>query len=149
MRRRDFSRALATLTAGVGLPAIEAAEADVAGSITDVQGVKVGHFTESRRPTGCTVLIFEKGATAAVDVRGSAPGTRETDLLNPTNTVQQIQAILLAGGSAFGLDAASGVVRYLEEHRLGYAVGDVIVPIVPAAILYDLQIGDSKIRPTP
>src|SRR5580700_1009116 len=122
MRRRDFSRALATLTAGVGLPAIEAAEADVAGSITDVQGVKVGHFTESRRPTGCTVLLFEKGATAAVDVRGGSPGTRDTDLLNPVNTVQQVQAILLAGGSAFGLAAASGAMRYLEEHRLGYAV---------------------------
>jgi L-aminopeptidase/D-esterase-like protein len=148
MKRREFSRALAALTAGAALPAIEAADADPAGSITDVQGVKVGHFTESRRPTGCTVLLFEKGATAGVDVRGSAPGTRETDLLNPTNTVQQVQAILLAGGSAFGLDAASGVVRYLEEHRLGYAVGDIVVPIVPAAILYDLEIGDSKIRPT-
>lgn len=148
MRRREFSRALAALTAGAALPAIEAADTETAGSITDVQGVKVGHFTESRRPTGCTVLLFERGATAGVDVRGSAPGTRETDLLNPTNTVQQLQAILLAGGSAFGLDAASGVVRYLEEHHLGYAVGDVIVPIVPAAILYDLQIGDSRIRPT-
>jgi L-aminopeptidase/D-esterase-like protein len=148
MKRREFGRALAAITAGAGLPAIHAAEPDAAGSITDVQGVKVGHFTESRRPTGCTVLLFEKGATAGVDVRGSAPGTRETDLLNPTNTVQQVQAILLAGGSAFGLDAASGVMRYLEEHRLGYAVGDVVVPIVPAAILYDLQIGDSKIRPT-
>ena len=121
---------------------------DSGGSITDVQGVKVGHFTDSRRPTGCTVLLFEKGATAGVDVRGSAPGTRETDLLNPINTVQQVQAILLAGGSAFGLDAASGVMRYLDEHRLGYAVGDVVVPIVPAAILYDLGIGDAKIRPT-
>src|SRR5271170_8483027 len=148
MKRRDFSRVLAGITAGSVLPAVRAAEAGAAGSITDVQGVKVGHFTDSRRPTGCTVLLFEKGATAGVDVRGSAPGTRETDLLNPINTVQQVQAILLAGGSAFGLDAASGVVRYLEEHRLGYAVGDVVVPIVPAAILYDLEIGDSKIRPT-
>ena len=76
------------------------------------------------------MLLFEKGATAGVDVRGSAPGTRETDLLNPVNTVQQVQAILLAGGSAFGLDAASGVVRFLEEQRLGYAVGDIVVPIV-------------------
>jgi L-aminopeptidase/D-esterase-like protein len=148
MKRREFARALASLTAGAALPAIQANEADAAGGITDVQGVKVGHFTESRRPTGCTVVLFEKGATAGVDVRGSAPGTRETDLLNPINTVQQVQAILLAGGSAFGLDAASGVVRFLEEHRLGYAVGDVVVPIVPAAILYDLEIGDSKIRPT-
>jgi len=130
------------------MPAVRAAATQDAGSITDVQGVKVGHFTETRRPTGCTVLLFEKGAPAGVDVRGSAPGTRETDLLNPINTVQRVQAILLAGGSAFGLDAASGVVRYLDEHRLGYAVGDIVVPIVPAAILYDLGIGDPKIRPT-
>src|ERR1700733_11631575 len=148
MKRREFSRAVAALTAGVALPPMRATEASAAGSITDVQGVKVGHFTESRRPTGCTVLLFEKGATAGVDVRGSAPGTRETDLLNPVNTVQQVQAILLAGGSAFGLDAASGVVRFLDGHRLGYAVGDIVVPIVPAAILYDLEIGDPKIRPT-
>ena len=130
------------------MPAVRAAATQDARSITDVQGVKVGHFTETRRPTGCTVMLFEKGATAGVDVRGSAPGTRETDLLNPINTVQRVQAILLAGGSAFGLDAASGVVRYLDEHRLGYAVGDIVVPIVPAAILYDLGIGDPKIRPT-
>ncbi len=117
------------------------------GSITDVQGVKVGHFTDTRRPTGCTVLLFGKGATAGVDVRGSAPGTRETDLLNPLNMMQQVQAILLSGGSAFGLDAATGVVRYLEEHGLGFHVGEVVVPIVPAAILYDLGVGDSKIRP--
>jgi L-aminopeptidase/D-esterase-like protein len=148
MKRREFSRALAAVAAGGALPAVRGAETRDAGSITDVQGVKVGHFTESRRPTGCTVLLFEKGATAGVDVRGSAPGTRETDLLNPIDTVEQVQAILLAGGSAFGLDAASGVVRYLDEHRLGYAVGDIVVPIVPAAILYDLEIGDARIRPT-
>jgi L-aminopeptidase/D-esterase-like protein len=148
MKRRDFSRTLAALTTGAALAPLNAAPENVAGSITDVQGVKVGHFTDSRRPTGCSVLLFEKGGTAGVDVRGSAPGTRETDLLNPINTVQQVQAILLAGGSAFGLDAASGVMRYLEDRRLGYAVGNVVVPIVPAAILYDLQIGDSKIRPT-
>jgi L-aminopeptidase/D-esterase-like protein len=148
MKRREFSRALAALTAGTALPGIRAAETDGAGSITDVQGVKVGHFVESGRPTGCTVLLFEKGATAGVDVRGGSPGTRDTDLLNPVNTVQRIQAILLAGGSAFGLAAASGVMRFLEEHRLGYAVGDVIVPIVPGAILYDLEVGDAKIRPT-
>lgn len=125
-----------------------AAEHTEAGSITDVQGVKVGHFTDSRRPTGCTVLLFEKGATAGVDVRGGAPGTRETDLLNPVNTVQQVYGIALSGGSAFGLDTASGVMRYLDERRIGYAVGELVVPIVPAAILYDLEIGDSKIRPT-
>ena len=121
---------------------------DTNGGITDVQGVKVGHFTETRRPTGCTVLIFENGATAGVDVRGAAPGTRETDLLNPVNTVQKVNAILLSGGSAFGLDAAGGVVRYLEEHGIGLRVGPDIVPIVPAAILFDLGVGNSKIRPT-
>lgn len=118
------------------------------GGITDVPGIKVGHHTESARPTGCTVLLFGKGATAAVDVRGSAPGTRETDLLNPLNSVQQAQAILLTGGSAYGLDAASGVMRYLEEHGLGVHLGNVVVPIVPAAVLYDLPLGDWKIRPT-
>jgi L-aminopeptidase/D-esterase-like protein len=148
MKRREFNRAVAALTAGAALPAIKATETDAAGSITDVQGVKVGHFTDSRRPTGCTVLLFEKGATAGVDVRGGSPGTRETDLLNPLNTVQQVQAILLAGGSAFGLDAASGVMRYLEQHGLGFAMGDIVVPVVSAAILYDLEIGDPKIRPT-
>jgi len=148
MKRREFNKAVAALTAGAALPAIQATETDAAGSITDVQGIKVGHFTESRRPTGCTVLLFDKGATAGVDVRGGSPGTRDTELLNPVNTVQQVQAIFLSGGSAFGLDVASGVMRYLEEHRLGYAVGDVIVPIAPGAILYDLEIGDAKIRPT-
>jgi L-aminopeptidase/D-esterase-like protein len=148
MKRREFSRALAALTAGTALREVRAAEPDGSGSITDVDGVKVGHFTEPGRPTGCTVLLFEKGATAGVDVRGGSPGTRDTELLNPVNTVQQVQGLLLSGGSAFGLEAASGVMRYLEEHRLGYAVGDVVVPIVPGAILYDLEIGDSKIRPT-
>ncbi|MGP0075291.1 MAG: P1 family peptidase [Bryobacteraceae bacterium] len=148
MKRREFGPALAALTTSAALaPKIAAAE-NAAGSITDVQGIKVGHFTASQRPTGCTVLLFEKGATAGVDVRGAAPGTRETDLLNPINTVQQVHAIMLAGGSAFGLDAASGAMRYLDERRIGFAVGDIVVPIVPAAILYDLEIGDSKIRPT-
>jgi L-aminopeptidase/D-esterase-like protein len=147
MKRREFSGALAAIAAGGALSSAEVTEAVGQGSITDVQGIKVGHFTDTRRPTGCTVLMFEKGATAGVDVRGSAPGTRETDLLNPTNTVQQVHAILLSGGSAFGLDAASGVVRFLEEHRIGFQFGGVIVPIVPAAILFDLGIGDPKIRP--
>jgi L-aminopeptidase/D-esterase-like protein len=148
MKRREFGRALAAVATSVSLAPKGAAAEGEAGSITDVQGVKVGHFTESRRPTGCTVLLFEKGATAGVDVRGGEPGTRETDLLNPVNTVQQIQAIFLAGGSAFGLDVASGVMRYLEEHRLGFAMGDIIVPVVPGAILYDLELGDAKVRPT-
>src|SRR5580698_8840066 len=155
MQRREFARnalglpvaaALSSMAQGA---AIDLASLPPGGSITDVPGLKVGHYTLSERPTGCTVLICEAGATAGVDVRGSAPGTRETDLLSPINSVQQVQAILLSGGSAFGLDAASGVMRYLEEHRLGYAVGDVVVPIVPAAILYDLNVGGNpKVRPT-
>jgi L-aminopeptidase/D-esterase-like protein len=148
MRRREFNRSAAALAAGAALGRTAMPEENPSGGITDVEGIRVGHFTDSRRPTGCTVLIFEKGATAGVDVRGSAPGTRETDLLSPANSVQQVQAILLSGGSAFGLDAATGVVRYLEEHGLGFHVGPVVVPIVPAAILYDLNIGDPKIRPT-
>jgi L-aminopeptidase/D-esterase-like protein len=122
-------------------------------TITAVPGIKVGHFTLSERPTGCTVVLTEAGATAGVDVRGGAPGTRETDLLNPVNSVQQVHAVVLAGGSAFGLDAASGVVRYLDEKNVGLKVnshGQVVnVPIVPAAILIDLGVGGSaKIRPT-
>jgi L-aminopeptidase/D-esterase-like protein len=150
MRRREFPRALAALSSSVAFsPAGTAASAAEAGSITEVPGVKVGHFTDSRRPTGCTVLLFgEKGAIAGVDVRGSAPGTRETDLLNPVNTVQEVHGIVLSGGSSFGLDTASGVMRYLEEQHIGYNVGKVVVPIVPAAILFDLGFGDAKIRPT-
>ena len=93
-------------------------------------------------------MLVEAGAVAGVDVRGSAPGTRETDLLNPLNMVEQVHAIVLSGGSAFGLDAASGVVRYLEERGIGFDVRVAKVPIVPAAILFDLAIGDAKIRPT-
>ena len=116
-------------------------------SITDVAGIKVGHFTDTRRPTGCTVILTEEGAIAGVDVRGAAPGTRETDLLNPLNTVQQVHAIMLSGGSAFGLDTATGAMRFLEERGIGFNVGVARVPIVPAAILFDLGVGDSKIRP--
>ncbi len=121
---------------------------EVANGLTAVTGVKVGHHTLSERPTGCTVVLVEAGAVAGVDIRGSAPGTRETDLLNPLNMVEQVHAIVLSGGSAFGLDAASGVVRYLEERGIGFDVRVAKVPIVPAAILFDLAIGDAKIRPT-
>jgi L-aminopeptidase/D-esterase-like protein len=139
-------RSLLQAAAGIAvLPAF--ADENAPGSIVDVGGMRVGHHTDSRRPTGCSVVIFEGGAVAGVDVRGAAPGTRETDLLNPLNTVQKVNAIMLAGGSAFGLDAASGVMRYLEENKMGYRVGPAIVPIVPAAILFDLGVGDQKIRP--
>lgn len=118
------------------------------GAITDVAGVKVGHYTDHRRPTGCTVILVEEGAVAGVDVRGGAPGTRETDLLRPSHWVDTVHAVVLSGGSAFGLDAASGVMKYLEERGIGYQVGAVKVPIVPAAILFDLHLGDPRIRPT-
>ncbi len=117
------------------------------GSLTDVPGVKVGHYTDRQAATGCTVILCEKGAVAGVDIRGSAPGTRETDALMPLNLIDCINAIVLSGGSAFGLDAAGGVMRYLEERGLGYRVSTVNVPIVPAAILFDLDIGSSDIRP--
>ena len=118
-----------------------------AGSITDVAGLRVGHFTDPRRPTGCTVVLTADGAVAGVDVRGAAPGTRETELLSPLNAVEQVHAIVLAGGSAFGLDAASGVMRWLDERGFGIEVGPAKVPIVPAAILFDLWVGDASIRP--
>lgn len=117
------------------------------GAITDVSGIKVGHYTDKQAVTGCTVILCEQGAVAGVDVSGSSPGTRETDLLRPGNLVEMVQAIVLSGGSAFGLDAATGVVRYLEERGFGYETGAGRVPIVPAAIIFDLNIGDSKIRP--
>ena len=116
-------------------------------AITDVTGLKVGHYTDLESATGCTVVLCEQGAIAGVDVRGSAPGTRETDLLRPMNQVEKIHAILLSGGSAFGLDAASGVMRYLDEKGIGYATPRGTVPIVPAAVLFDLAIGNSKVRP--
>lgn len=118
-----------------------------AGAITDVAGLSVGHFTDPRRPTGCTVVLVEQGAIAGVDVRGAAPGTRETDLLEPGQLVEHVHAVLLTGGSAFGLDAASGVVRWLEERGIGLPVGPARVPIVPAAVLFDLLVGDHRIRP--
>ena len=113
-----------------------------------IEGITVGHHTLADRPTGCTVVLTGAGAVAAVDVRGAAPGTRETALLDPVNTVQQVHAVVLAGGSAFGLAAADGVMRYLDERNIGFETGAARVPIVPAAILYDLGIGDPAIRPT-
>jgi len=118
-------------------------------SITDVAGIKVGHWTDIEAPTGCTVVLCGEGATGGVDVRGSAPGTRETDLLRPINLVQEVHAVLLAGGSVYGLDAACGVVRWLEERKIGFDLGlDVgVAPIVPAAVLFDLDIGRADVRP--
>ncbi|MEW5982651.1 MAG: P1 family peptidase [Acidobacteriota bacterium] len=116
--------------------------------LTAVVGIKVGHHTLGERPTGCTVVLAEAGVVAGVDVRGSAPGTRETDLLNPVNLVDKVHAVVLAGGSAFGLDAASGVMRFLDEKGVGFKTPYATVPIVPAAVIYDLGLGDPRIRPT-
>ena len=118
--------------------------------ITDVPGVRVGHHTLAGRPTGCTVVLVDSaGAVGGVAQRGGAPGTRETDLLDPTNMVERVNAVVLSGGSAFGLDAAQGVMRWLEERNIGYRTRAAVVPIVPAAIIYDLHVGgDAKIRPT-
>jgi L-aminopeptidase/D-esterase-like protein len=116
-------------------------------SITDVPGIEVGHAQDEGALTGCTVILARKGAVAGVDQRGGAPGTRETDLLSPFNLVSTIHAILLSGGSAFGLDAAAGVMRYLEEQKIGLETGAARVPIVPAAVLYDLALGSPDVRP--
>ena len=116
-------------------------------SITDVPGIRVGQVTDLTALTGCTVVLAEKGAVGGVDQRGGAPGTRETDLLRPLHMVQEAHAILIAGGSAFGLDAATGVMKYLEERGIGVNTGSARVPIVPAAILYDLAIGAADVRP--
>jgi L-aminopeptidase/D-esterase-like protein len=118
-------------------------------TLTAVTGVKVGHYTLKERPTGCTVVLIDGDAVGGVSQRGGAPGTRETDLLNPLNMVDKVNAIVLAGGSAFGLEAATGTVRWLEEHNIGWPAGASKVPIVPAAILFDLGVGGNpKVRPT-
>lgn len=151
-----FARGAGVVTAMLLLcarPAWSQETGDLAsgGGLTAVPGIRVGHHTLEERPTGCTVVLAPEGTVGGVDVRGGAPGTRETDLLDPVNTVQIVNAVVLAGGSAFGLDAASGVVRYLEERGVGYSVGPVVrVPIVSAAILYDLGVGgDWTVRPGP
>ncbi len=116
-------------------------------SITDVPGIEVGHAQNMNALTGVSVLLCRKGAVGGVDQRGGAPGTKETDLLNPVNMIEKIHAICLCGGSAFGLDAASGVMKYLEERKIGYNVGVTFVPIIPAAVIFDLSLGDPMVRP--
>ena len=116
-------------------------------TITAIEGITVGHATDATARTGCTVILCPAGATAGVDVRGAAPGTRETEALRPGRLVQKAHAVLLTGGSAFGLDAAGGVVQYLEEQNVGFPAGPVRVPIVPAAVIFDLGVGDAKVRP--
>jgi L-aminopeptidase/D-esterase-like protein len=117
-------------------------------TLTDVLGLEVGHYTDLAAGTGCTVVLARDGAVGGVDVRGAAPGTRETDLLRAENMVERVHAITLSGGSAYGLAAATGVMRYLEGEGIGHRVRDWVVPIVPAAIIFDLNIGESSVRPT-
>ena len=146
MTKRVFAGTIALLAILTAHPAAQASK-----GLTEVAGIKVGHHTLTERPTGCTVILVEgDGAVGGVSQRGGAPGTRETDLLNPANMVDKVNAVVLSGGSAYGLDAAQGVVRYLEERNIGWKVGQSgVVPIVPAAILFDLPFGGKpQIRPT-
>ena len=159
MSRTPASIGLATLCLGTWLTAQTPAAGTATGApplaatggrgLTEVHGIKVGSITLTERPTGCTVILVEgDGAPGGVSQRGGAPGTRETDLLNPANMVDKVNAVVLAGGSAYGLDAAQGTVRWLEEHHIGWKVGSGVVPIVPAAILMDLGLGGKpQIRP--
>lgn len=118
------------------------------GTLTDIPGVRVGHAHDLEALTGCTVILLDDGAVAGVDIRGAAPGTRETALLDPLKMISQIHGLVLSGGSAFGLESATGVMRYLEEQGKGFDVGVARVPIVPSAVLFDLMLGRSDVRPT-
>ncbi|HWR23629.1 MAG TPA: P1 family peptidase [Feifaniaceae bacterium] len=115
--------------------------------ITAIDGILLGHWTDEQAKTGCTAILCPKGAVAGVDVRGAAPGTRETDLLRGYNLVERVHAVMLSGGSAYGLDAASGAMQYLEERGIGLDVGVGVVPVVPAAVLFDLAVGSASVRP--
>lgn len=154
--RRDFNRALlGSLGMGMAVPGIDLSasglpepEGEITGSITDVPGISVGHATDKRRPTGCSVLLFgEEGAATGVDFDGSAPGTYQVALLQPVSFIQEIWGIVLSGGSSFGLATPPGVVRYLQEHKIGLKFGIGLVPIVCGAIIYDLEVGDPTIFP--
>jgi len=143
-------RAGCLLTALSALVHAQSPPAPPNATLTAVGGIKVGHHTLTERPTGCTVILVDgDGAAGGVSQRGGAPGTRETDLLDPSNMVDKVNAVVLSGGSAFGLEAATGTVKWLEEHNIGWDVRIAKVPIVPAAILFDLGVGGNpKIRPT-
>jgi L-aminopeptidase/D-esterase-like protein len=148
---RHAIRHLASVAGVAGVALLSGAtgaQSPSSAGLAAVVGLKVGHASMPGRPTGCTVVVAEGGAVGGVDVRGAAPGTRETDLLNPVNTVEKVHAVVLTGGSAFGLDSAGGVMRYLEERGIGFDTEFGKVPIVPAAVLFDLNVGDPKIRPT-
>jgi L-aminopeptidase/D-esterase-like protein len=153
VRRRRFVAALTGAAAAARSAQTEGnpAASSPAGSITDVPGLKVGHFTETRRPTGCTAILFDEPATAAVDYDGSAPGETLVVMLQPVSPVEKIHAILLSGGGVLSLGAVAGAMRFLEERRIGYDWGspDVRIPLVVGAIIDDLAVGDARIRPDP
>src|SRR4029077_5609939 len=152
MRYRRLMKRSALSLACVGALSIESAAqapAHAKVGLTAVEGIKVGHHTLTERPTGCTAILVDGDAAGGVSQRGGAPGTRETDLLNPMNMVDKVNRVALAGGRAFGLDAATGTVRWLEEHNIGWPAGPSRVPIVPAAILFERAAGGNpKTRPT-
>jgi L-aminopeptidase/D-esterase-like protein len=158
MNRREFHRVIAGTIGAVGTgvitadrgmaAALEDDSKELNGTLTDVEGITVGHFTDSRRPTGCTVLLFgEEGAATGVDFDGSAPGSYQVALLQPVSFIQEIWGLVLSGGSSFGLATAPGVVRFLEERKTGLKFGVGLVPIVVGSIIYDLGVGDGRIRP--
>src|SRR5204863_681398 len=137
------------LAVAIPIAQAQTAAPRTASGLTAVEGLRVGHHTLAERPTGCTVILVDGDAVGGVAQMGGAPGTRETDLLHPLNMVDKVNAVVLSGGSAFGLDAATGVVRWLDEHNIGWPTAGGKVPIVPAAILFDLAVGGNpKVRPT-
>jgi L-aminopeptidase/D-esterase-like protein len=146
-RTRLFPAAAALAATAIASPTAQSTAPN--RTLTAVTGIRVGHFTLTERPTGCTVVLVDGDAVGGVSQRGGAPATRETDVLNPLNLVDHVNAVVLTGGSAFGLDSAGGVVRWLEEHNIGFQTAAGKVPIVPAAAIYDLAVGDNpKVRPT-
>jgi L-aminopeptidase/D-esterase-like protein len=150
VRRRAFAASLAGATAAVATRAAAAEPLAPGGSLTDVPGLRVGHFTDPRRPTGCTAILFDEPAAAGVDYDGSAPGEHLVVMLQPPSPVEKIHAILLAGGGVFGLGAVAGAVRFHEERQLGYDWGSPMrIPLVVGAIIDDLAVGDARIRPDP
>src|SRR5215470_5596800 len=146
-RSDDVRAQLAAVAIVVATAAVSAQPRSVNNTLTAVPGIAVGHYTLPERATGCTAIVVERGATAGVDVRGAAPATSETDLLTPEKMVQAIYGISLSGGSTFGLEARGGVLKYLEEKNVGLPYGGMRIPIVPAASIFDLPVGDARIRP--
>jgi L-aminopeptidase/D-esterase-like protein len=148
MQQRHLALTVGIVTSALAMVQAQSAAPRATSGLTAVEGLRVGHYTLSERPTGCTVILVDGDAVGGVAQMGGAPGTRETDLLHPLNMVDKVNAVVLSGGSAFGLDTASGVVRWLDEHNVGWPTAAGKVPIVPAAILFDLPVGGNpKIRP--